>query len=103
MPTQAERRRHIRERQKREFIERRTCDRCGGRKRADRDVCTDCFEEMWWYGDHCDRCGKPFNGWVNHYEHGRVCERCDVEMHQRYPYHGVRGYPAHQLDTEGQA
>jgi hypothetical protein len=56
-----------------------------------------CAQVKWDYGDHCDRCGLPFNGFVNHYGHGRVCNCCDVEMHQVYPYHGVRGYPAHQL------
>lgn len=68
--------------------------------RLDEDTNSTRAQPKWHYGDHCDRCGLPFNGWVNHYSHGRVCNRCDVEMHSSYPYHGVRGYPAHQLQDE---
>jgi len=53
----------------------------------------------WNYADHCDRCGRRFHGWANSYSHGRVCNACDVEMHSTYAWHGVRGYPAHQIDA----
>jgi len=49
--------------------------------------------------DRCDRCGEKIGGVAQHYGHGRVCHQCDVEMHPAYPENGVRGYPAHQLET----
>jgi hypothetical protein len=42
----------------------------------------------------CDRCGEGVRGWVNHYGHGQLCHRCDMELYTCYPVHGVRGYPA---------
>jgi hypothetical protein len=51
------------------------------------------------HGGKCDRCGEQIGGVAQHYGHGRVCDRCDMEMHSAYLVHGVRGYPAHQLET----